>query len=74
MVKVIINRAECVSCGTCVDTCPAFFELGKEDTLSQVVEAYRTEGKLEQGEAPPDLEDCVIEAADLCPVQVIAVG
>ena len=74
MVKVIINRGECVSCGTCVDTCPAFFELGKEDTLSQVVEAYRTEGKLEQGEAPPDLEDCVTGAADLCPVQVITVG
>ena len=52
MVKVIINRAECVSCGTCVDTCPAFFELGKEDTLSQVVDAYRKEGKPEEGEAP----------------------
>jgi ferredoxin len=74
MVKVIINRAECVSCGTCVDTCPAFFELGKEDALSQVVEAFRAEGKPEKGEAPLDLEDCVREAADLCPVQVIAVG
>ena len=58
----------------CVDTCPAFFELGEEDTLSQVVEAYRTEGKPEEGEAPPDLEGCVTEAADLCPVQVISVG
>jgi ferredoxin len=74
MVKVIINRTECVSCGTCVDTCPAFFELGEEDTLSHVVEAYRKEGKLEEGEAPPDLEGCVTEAADLCPVQVISVG
>jgi len=74
MVKVLINRAECVSCGTCVDVCPAFFELGEEDTLSQVVEAYRTEGKPEQGEAPQDLEDCVAGAADLCPVQVIFVG
>ena len=53
MVKVIVNRAECVSCGTCVDTCPAFFEPGKEDTRSQVVEAYRQEGKLGEGEAPP---------------------
>ncbi len=74
MVKVIINREECVSCGTCVDTCPTFFEPGKEDTRSQVVEAYRKEGTLEEGEAPPELEGCVTEAADLCPVQVISVG
>jgi ferredoxin len=70
----MINRAECVSCGTCVDACPSFFELGKEDTLSQVVEAYRKDGKREEGLAPPDLEGCVTVAADLCPVQVISVG
>jgi len=74
MVNVRINRDECVSCGTCVDTCPAFFELGGNDTRSQVCEPYRKEGRLEEGEAPPDLEACVTEAADLCPVQVITTG
>ena len=73
MVKVSINRAEWVSCGTGVDACPVFFELGEEDTLLQVVEAYRTKGKPDEGEAPPDLEGYVTEAADLCPVQVIPV-
>jgi len=73
-VKVTINRNECVSCGTCVDSCPAFFELGADDNFSQVCEAYRKEGRLEEGEVPPDLEACVTEAADLCPVQVITTG
>jgi ferredoxin len=70
-VKVRINRDECVSCGTCVDTCPEFFELGSEDTFSQVIEPYRIDGKLDEGTVPPDLEEKVTEAADLCPVQVI---
>lgn len=69
--KVRINRDECVSCGTCVDTCPEFFELGIEDTFSQVIEPYRIDGKLDEGTVPPDLEEKVAEAADLCPVQVI---
>jgi len=69
--KVRINRDECVSCGTCVDACPEFFELGSEDTFSQVTEPYRIEGRLEEGTVPPDLEEKVREAADLCPVQVI---
>jgi ferredoxin len=68
---VKINRDECVSCGTCVDVCPGFFELGEKDTLSQVVEQYRKDGKRDEGTVPPDLEACVSEAADLCPVQVI---
>ncbi len=69
--KVTIIRDECVSCGTCVDICPAFFELGEEDTRSEVVNEYRNDGKQDEGSVPPELEAAVREAADLCPVQVI---
>ena len=71
--NVKIIRDECVSCGTCVDVCPEFFELGEEDTLSQVAEPYRNDGKRDEGTVPPEFEACVTEAADLCPVQVILV-
>ncbi|HON81959.1 MAG TPA: ferredoxin [Methanoregulaceae archaeon] len=68
-----IIRDECISCGTCVDICPEFFELGKKDGLSQVVEQHRTGGKLDEGSVPPGLEEAVKDAADLCPVQVILI-
>jgi ferredoxin len=69
-----IERDECISCGTCVDICPEIFELSPEDNFSQVIEQYRVEGDLSEGKVPPDLEEKVQEAADLCPVQIIHVS
>ena len=71
--KVTIDRNGCVSCGTCQDTCPSVFELSKDDTFSQVTESFRLDGDPAQGTVPQDIEACVTEAADLCPVQVITV-
>ena len=72
--KVMIDREACVSCGTCQDTCPAVFEENKDDTFSQVTGQFRLAGDPAQGTVPPDMEACVTEAADLCPVQVIHTG
>jgi len=71
--KVIIDRSNCTSCGTCWDTCPAFFEENPDDSFSQVMEKFRTDGSIAEGTAPEDLDACVAEAADLCPVQIIKV-
>jgi len=70
--KVTIDRDECISCGTCWEHCPEFFEEGLDDGMSQVVEAYCTGGDWATGDAPDDL-DCVRTAADLCPVEIIHV-
>lgn len=69
-----IDREECISCGVCWTTCPEFFEENSDDGFSQVVEQYMVGGDSAQGEAPDDLEDCVQEAADGCPVEIIHVG
>lgn len=73
MVKVVIDRKGCISCGQCWTNCPEFFEENPDDNFSQVIEKYRA-GELGEGEAPDDLVDCVVEAADNCPVQVIHVS
>ncbi len=69
--KVTIDRKNCTSCGTCWETCPAFFEMNNEDMFSQVTAQYRgaTPGEGSTDEDP----GCVQDAADLCPVSIITV-
>jgi ferredoxin len=69
--KVTIDRNECTSCGTCWETCPAFFEENPDDHFSQVIEKFRISGDSAGGSATEDLETCVTDAADLCPVSII---
>jgi ferredoxin len=72
--KVSIDRSSCVSCGSCWDTCPGFFEQNTDDTFSQVIEKYRLDGNIGAGTPSADLEACAQDAADLCPVQIISIG
>jgi len=73
MVKVVIDRDGCISCGACWGSCPEFFEENPDDNFSQVVEKYRS-GGLGEGKALDDLIDCVIKASEDCPVEVIHVS
>jgi ferredoxin len=68
---VSIDRDECISCATCWETCPDFFEENPDDGFSQIVEKYRAGDNPGEGRAPEELEDCVREAADDCPVEII---
>ncbi len=71
--KVTIDRPNCTSCSTCWETCPAFFEENPDDSFSQVIAKFRDSENPGEGSAPEDLEACVAEAADLCPVQIIKI-
>ena len=72
MVIIAIDRGGCVSCGTCWDTCPGFFVQNPDDSFSQVIEAFRIDGKIETGRPPADLEGCARDAVAICPAQVIS--
>ncbi|MDO8842637.1 ferredoxin [Methanocalculus sp.] len=71
--KVSIDRMACISCGSCWDTCPDFFEQNPDDSFSQIIEEFRQNGMIAEGESPQDQNDCILDAADLCPVQIISV-
>lgn len=71
--RVTIDRENCISCGACWTTCPAFFEENPDDEFSQVVETYRVGGNLAVGQAPAELSDCIQAAANGCPVEIIHV-
>ncbi|MBN2105165.1 ferredoxin [bacterium] len=69
--KVTIDREECTSCQVCWESCPDVFEESPEDGLSRITEAYRSENDEGEGLLPEDLESCVEEAAEGCPVEII---
>lgn len=72
MTKCRIDRTNCTSCGTCWDSCPEYFAQDANDSLSSIAEEYRIDADPGLGTVPEDLLECVNEAVDLCPVQVIS--
>jgi ferredoxin len=72
-IRVRIDRDECIQCATCWEVCPKVFEEGPDDWMSQIVEPYRVDGDPALGEVPEELESCVRDAADSCPVEIIHV-
>jgi ferredoxin len=73
-IKVHLDRDECISCAVCWASCEEVFEENPEDGLTQIVELYRDDDDLSEGTIPATLEDCVREAAEDCPVDVIRVS
>lgn len=71
--KIVIDRENCVSCGTCWESCPDVFEQDPEDSLSRIVEKIRLGGDRAEGTPPEDLEACAARAADDCCAAVIRV-
>lgn len=69
--KITIERDRCISCGNCWDTCPLFFEQNSQDTFSQVQKKFQTGDNPAQGVVPVEMVACIIEAADLCPAEII---
>lgn len=70
---VHVERDECILCGTCWDVCPEVFEPSDEDGLCQIVEDYRTPAGIAHGKVSGAQLDCVTEAAEGCPVEIITV-
>ena len=69
--KVTIDRMQCVSCGSCWDTCPVLFVQNADHSFSQIVPEYQEKGDPAASVALPDTIDCARDAADLCPAAII---
>jgi ferredoxin len=71
MVHISIDRDECILCAACWEAFPEVLEESEDDGMSQILPKFRIDEDPARGQVPEELRDCVIEAADACPVQII---
>ena len=64
--KVKIDQAQCIVCGSCVAICPQVFEL-RDDGSVHVKAEY------EGVEVPSELEVNIKEAQNLCPTGAVVI-
>ncbi|MFU8767918.1 MAG: ferredoxin [Candidatus Methanoperedens sp.] len=67
--KIEIERPLCISCESCVNVCPGFWEMA-EDGFSHLKGSKRVGGNEER---EVDDAGCNIDAAEICPVICIHV-
>lgn len=58
MPQAYVDQDECIGCESCVQICPAVFEMNDE-------------GKAQVIEGSAGTEECIQEAMDTCPVECI---
>ncbi len=67
--KVVLVREECISCESCVGSCPDSYEMA-EDGFAHLKNSMRMGGN---DELETDDIGCNKEGAEICPVNVIHV-
>jgi len=67
--KVVLEREECTSCESCVDSCPDSFEMA-DDGFAHLLGSKRVGSN---DELETDDLGCCKEGAEVCPVNVIHV-
>ncbi len=73
--RITVDREICISCGIAPSTCSLVFLLGEDNGKNRVSETYseNTSDAKSVGIVTDDLYDCVMQAADACPVQAIKI-
>jgi ferredoxin len=66
--KIILERQNCIGCGSCVAVCPQYFEMA-EDNKSHLKDSAKNADEAESLEI--EEPGCVDDAADVCPVRII---
>jgi ferredoxin len=60
--RAFVDETTCIGCGLCADTCPEVYEI-RDDGVSHVL----------LDPVPPELQECVRDTVDSCPVTAISV-
>ena len=70
--KIVHERPKCIACGSCAAIAPKYWEMSQKDGLADLkgcrMNGENEERIVDEGEARAN-----IEAAEVCPVQIIHV-
>lgn len=69
--KIILEKNKCIGCGSCQTLCPKHFEL-IEDGKSHLIGSKKN-SKTGNEESEVEKPDCIKDAAEACPVQIIKI-
>ena len=73
-IRVKIDREQCIADMVCVSLCPDVFEMDPNDGKASIKAEYRVDpNDPSTGEVPDSLKECVENAANSCPVNIIHV-
>ena len=73
MAKIILNKEECIACGSCAALCPDFWEMPEEGDMK--INLKGSKKNEETGEWELEVKEiaCNQDAVDCCPVQCIKI-
>lgn len=66
--RVIVDQEKCISCGSCLAICSDVFELADS---GKVRPKGSQEVAVDKYEVEIELQECIKEAVDVCPVKAI---
>lgn len=67
----VVNKGECIACGSCGATAPEIFDFDGDGMAENIYGGDANKGTVE---IPGDLEDALAEAAESCPTSCIKVA
>lgn len=67
---IIVDKAECIACGSCGSAAPELFEYDGEGLAEVIFSGDNNQGVTA---IPQDLEDDLMDAMDGCPTECIKV-
>jgi len=70
MTKIIHDKKKCIGCGACANVCPTMFEMS-ENQIANLKNSKEINGVFEL--ETDNAMDCIKEAADVCPINIIKI-
>ncbi len=69
--EIILEKSECIGCGSCIALCSKFFEIDEEGKAH--LKKSEFDSKAEEETLEVSKAECAEEAIEICPVQCIKI-